>query len=161
MADPYTSQCYSQWSQTNYTDFIPREGTGNDIKPGWNYTMPLCQRICLLSTFSEDCQCIHPTFLDDESNKVNPPCDVSSDGEHYECVNNIYDELDVGARECQCNVECDETDYDLAVSQAAFPSLKYEVMILERREMKCLQQSRFHSRLQRLICTGLAPRMTS
>ena len=80
----------------------------------------------MLATFNEDCNCTHPSFLDDDGNRKSAPCDVRDNGDDYACVQNVYDQLDQGLRECDCSVECDETDYNLGLSLAEFPSNKYE-----------------------------------
>ena len=41
---PYPSQCFRDWSQTNYSNYIQND---------WNYTLQQCQRACSHSTILE------------------------------------------------------------------------------------------------------------
>ncbi len=52
-------------------------------------------------------------------------------GQHYDCVNDIYNDLDLGLRWCDCSAECEETDYNISPSLGSFPSRKYEDLALD------------------------------
>ena len=43
------------------------------------------------------------------------------------CVNRVVRELDQGLRECTCNVECEETEYKVMLSQSIWPAQYQEV----------------------------------
>ena len=55
------------------------------------------------------------------------PCDIVSGGSDTECVGSVIEQIDAGQKKCQCNVECEELDYQVAISQALWPSTQYEV----------------------------------
>ena len=55
------------------------------------------------------------------------PCDLSSNGTDIECVNAVIEEMDAGQRKCTCNVECEELNYELSITQSDWPSKQYEV----------------------------------
>ena len=57
------------------------------------------------------------------------PCDIASGGSDVDCVGSVIEEMDAGQKKCQCNVECEELDYQLSISQALWPSNQYEVRI--------------------------------
>ena len=58
---PYSSKCFDDWGQTSYGDYVPRHPEDPDtVLTGWHYTLPLCQRVCLLSHFDQTCNCTHP-----------------------------------------------------------------------------------------------------
>ena len=40
-------------------------------------------------------------------------------------------QLDVGARNCSCNVDCEEVDYALTLSTSVWPSEQYEPLAQE------------------------------
>ena len=55
------------------------------------------------------------------------PCDITSGGSDEDCVGSVIEEMDAGQKKCQCNVQCEELDYQLSISQALWPSNQYEV----------------------------------
>ena len=55
------------------------------------------------------------------------PCDLRSNGTDAECVNAVIEEMDAGQRSCTCNVECEELNYELSITQSAWPAKQYEV----------------------------------
>ncbi len=134
------------WDSTNFTDYVPTNVETKELKMGWNYTLAVsnwhfpnsiksitsfnsnqrCQRLCLFATFNEECNCSHASYLDDDQNRDNPACELKSGDKDYDCVTDIYNQLDLGLRVCDCAVECNETDYNIALSLATFPSLKYQ-----------------------------------
>ena len=66
------------------------------------------------------------------------PCDIISNGTDVDCVNAVIEEMDAGQRTCTCNVECEELNYELSITQSLWPSKQYEVraMRTELREEK-------------------------
>ena len=68
------------------------------------------------------------------------PCNIASDGADLDCVDSVINQLDSGERECMCNVECDELDYKLSVSQSVWPSKQYEVIsaLNQKCSKKCM-----------------------
>ena len=55
LQSPYPSKCMSNWSETNYTDYIDKD---------WSYNLLQCQRVCTHSSVLMDCGCFHPLFMD-------------------------------------------------------------------------------------------------
>ena len=45
------------------------------------------------------------------------------------CFKNIMQDFDDQIRNCSCEVDCEENDYDIHLSQAKWPSRMYEVNI--------------------------------
>ena len=43
------------------------------------------------------------------------------------CISNILKDVDKGIRSCPCEVDCDETGYEVKTSSYLWPSPKYEV----------------------------------
>ncbi len=117
-----------------------------------------CQRFCLQDSFESVCNCFVTTFLDDDSNKnglkscnmtsggkaslemrmpagktnvvikmIEPPSVLAAD---YTCVNGVIEALDAGNRTCDCNVQCDQIEFNLQISQTTYPSMQYTVRIL-------------------------------
>ena len=137
---PYTSECVSDWVATNYSDFLP-----------WGdfyYTLSQCQRFCLQSSFQQLCGCYHPYFLDYDANrKGKQACDLETDD--AACTDDVVYLLDQagitmhfpyittfrtahdfvsqlqGELECNCGVECEQTEYITQSSQAVWPSEQY------------------------------------
>ncbi|XP_059085144.1 degenerin-like protein asic-1 isoform X3 [Tigriopus californicus] len=117
---PYTSDCITEWSKTNYSDFIPSSG--------YNYTLSLCQRFCLMTTFQDTCGCFHPHFLEGDMNRGDfLPCSLTHGSNQSECITRVIEEVDVGVRNCSCKVECLESDYKLSLSQSQWPSTQFSV----------------------------------
>ncbi|TRY80052.1 hypothetical protein TCAL_06774 [Tigriopus californicus] len=115
---PYTSDCITEWSKTNYSDFIPSSG--------YNYTLSLCQRFCLMTTFQDTCGCFHPHFLEGDMNRGDfLPCSLTHGSNQSECITRVIEEVDVGVRNCSCKVECLESDYKLSLSQSQWPSTQF------------------------------------
>ena len=56
---PYTSECVSDWSATNYSDFLPWDD--------FYYTLSQCQRFCLQSSFQQGSNSIGKKNHRDES----------------------------------------------------------------------------------------------
>ena len=56
------------------------------------------------------------------------PCNITTGGSDVDCVDSVIEEMDVGLRTCMCNVECNELDYKLSISQSSWPSKQYEVL---------------------------------
>ncbi len=76
----------------------------------------------------QDCGCFHPNFLDDDANRIGlQPCDLVRDGRDFSCVNTVINQLDAGARTCQCNSKCSSTSYHSYNSQVVWPAENSEV----------------------------------
>ena len=73
LPDPYPSKCMSEWSETNYTDFV----TSKDNKT-WPYSLLQCKRTCSFSQILEECGCYHPIYLDLDAKSSWSPCDLST-----------------------------------------------------------------------------------
>ena len=104
LAFPYTSKCQSNWTQTNYTDFLGEEifpkpiyffflefGTSetysqtvreyviiyNDISNVVH--LQQCNRICVFAHIQDICKCFHPQYLDYDKNRhFMDPCNLTS-----------------------------------------------------------------------------------
>ena len=137
---PYTSECVSDWGATNYSDFLP-----------WGdfyYTLSQCQRFCLQSSFQQLCGCYHPYFLDYDANRRGKQaCDLETDDAactddvvylldqagitiHFPYITTFRTSHDFvsqlqGELECNCGVECEQTEYITQSSQAVWPSEQY------------------------------------
>ena len=48
-------------------------------------------------------------------------------GTDVDCVNAVIEEMDAGQRTCTCNVECEELNIELSITQSVWPSKQYEV----------------------------------
>ena len=84
---PYTSECVSDWSATNYSDFLPWDD--------FYYTLSQCQRFCLQSSFQQICDCYHPYFLDYDANRRGKQaCDLENDD--AACTEDVVYLLDQG-----------------------------------------------------------------
>ena len=55
-------------------------------------------------------------------------CNLRAGSTDATCVKSVVQQLDGGQRTCLCNVECEEQDYDLSISQAMWPSWQYQVL---------------------------------
>ena len=56
------------------------------------------------------------------------PCNLTTGSTDATCVNSVIEQIDGGQRTCLCNVDCEELDYELSISQAIWPSRQYEVI---------------------------------
>ena len=56
------------------------------------------------------------------------PCLIVNDGpvSDMECVIGVIKSMDAGDLTCECNVECEVTDFKVATSLADWPSKQYE-----------------------------------
>lgn len=56
------------------------------------------------------------------------PCLLVNDGpvSDMECVIGVIKSMDAGDLTCECNVECEVTDFKVATSLADWPSKQYE-----------------------------------
>ena len=122
MPEPYVSNCTDHWDLTNYTDFVPFEK-----EVGLNYSLALCSRVCLQDAIQTDCECFHPLFLDsDKMRNEMKPCDLREGNTESDCVFDVMYQLDNSLRNCSCEVDCTETDYELSISESKWPSLQYQ-----------------------------------
>ena len=56
------------------------------------------------------------------------PCNLKIGSTDATCVESVIEQVDAGQRTCLCNVDCEELDYELSISQAIWPSRQYEVL---------------------------------
>ena len=77
----------------------------------------------------EACGCFHPMFLDkdDEESLERPACNLTNYSNDTTCVERVTYQLDNGIRQCLCRPNCNETDYELFLSQSRWPSKQYTV----------------------------------
>ena len=105
LPSPYTSRCQSNWTQTNYTDFLGRGGDHRncilmffflEFGTSETYSQTVreyalsndistlvhpqqCNRICVFSHIREICGCFHPQYLDfDKNRNFTSPCNLTS-----------------------------------------------------------------------------------
>lgn len=52
---------------------------------------------------------------------------MQSQGSDSDCVSDIANQLDLGQRNCSCNIDCEETDFQLSTSESVWPSIQYAV----------------------------------
>ena len=68
------------------------------------------------------------------------PCNITSGGSDVDCVESVIEEMSSKQRRCMCNLECNEIDYKLMISQSVWPSKQYEVLSwLRNIQGKCLR----------------------
>ena len=121
LPSPYPSSCMSDFSETNYTDYVT-----NMKNVTWPYSLLQCKRACSFSQILIECGCYHPIFLETDAQADWRTCDLSSNSTDYACVEMIMTELDQQNRLCNCNVSCGDIDYELYLSNAKWPSKQYE-----------------------------------
>ena len=85
-------------------------------------------KACSHSSILEACGCFHPMFLDkDEVPLDKPACNLTNPSTDTTCVEIVTYQLDNGIRKCVCGPNCNETDYELFLSQSRWPSKQYTV----------------------------------
>ena len=84
----------------------------------YDYSMMVCQKLCIQASIQNLCECSHPLF---ESAKDLRVCDLAKETENAKCVTNAIIEYDIGERECECGPPCREIDFEKLVSSTVWP----------------------------------------
>ena len=64
---------------------------------------------------------------DGEESLERPACNLTNYSNDTTCVERVTYQLDNGIRKCSCGPNCNETDYELFLSQSRWPSKQYTV----------------------------------
>lgn len=125
--EPYPSNCTKHWSRTIYEELAQNFVNNETIKV--DYSLALCQRMCLLDIIADKCQCIHPLYTDFdlfknylEATYEMEICNLIQESLNEKCISGILLEFDKGTRSCPCNVGCKETEYEVKISSAILPT---------------------------------------
>ena len=135
---PYTTECFPDWSQTNYSESYLSS-------KNWPYSFMVwkrqkfefhlifhsqqCKRFCVLEAVVTSCNCFHPLYLDidgDGARGGKEPCDLANTTTTL-CIDEVLNQFTAELRRCPCNQSCYETEYGASVSSSMWPAANYEV----------------------------------
>ncbi|XP_043245044.1 degenerin mec-4-like [Amphibalanus amphitrite] len=128
LRSPYSANCISEWNETDIYPKLQRDNEALAVNR-IAYSKEVCELLCSQSQFMRLCGCTHPLLPTYFGNRTEseqplphlPPCQMFTNGNHSECVDDVQDQLNRQELTCKCPLACQDTSYDILSSSARWP----------------------------------------